>query len=106
MAVRWHLSIHPDVWIDIDKALSYYAEIDRDLVRRWRKEFNDGVKLAQHYPYIGPEGVAESRRLKLPSFPYMVYYLAETGVIEVVAVIHVKQDPARTTKMITDRSRA
>lgn len=86
-----------DAQHDFNRALAYYAaEVPHETERFIDEAFTAAGRLAQ-FPYSSPELRRDARRANLRVFPYQLWYRVhdEAEVVEIIAVLHHRQDSAR-----------
>lgn len=82
---------------DIDRAQDWYSEHAPEQVTRFLDQFAAAIDRVRSSPHAFPPLKRDARRATLRVFPYEVWYRAhdELRVIEVLALVHERQDPGR-----------
>lgn len=87
--------IRPKAIAQIDDAVDYYLAVASPIVaNRFIAELRVACDLLSRRPDIGSLQYAhlhasgKLRNWKLAHFPYQMFYLAEPGIVDVIAVIH------------------
>jgi len=88
------ISIQPDAVADIAEAASWYECQRPDLGIEFIFEIDAAVDRAAESPEIYEELDLGIRRALLRRFPYAVYFLFESGVVDVIALLHQHQSPS------------
>lgn len=85
---------HPEADLEYTAAATYYAEIDIELARRFHYEIERLISDACSNPvrYRPVEGSV--RRHFSQIFPYAVLYIDQPDRIWIVALMHLKRNPA------------
>ncbi|MER3387198.1 MAG: type II toxin-antitoxin system RelE/ParE family toxin [Microcella pacifica] len=81
---------------DRDRILAWYDAEAPDESERFIEEFYDTARRLEDFPRSSRELRGSARRANLPVFPYQLWYRVfdETQEVEVVAVLHHRQDSA------------
>lgn len=79
---------------EFDTAALWYDERQKGLGLRFTLEVDRAVALAAINPDRFPVKHAAIRCIQVRRFPYSVFYLAEDQRLVVLAVFHVRRDPA------------
>jgi toxin ParE1/3/4 len=90
------LEFHPAVQKDFNDAIAYYeAEGGVHLADRFEAEFRTVLAAIKSGPTHHPRYYvnAESRRVQLKSFPYLILYRETAGSIRVILLKHERQHP-------------
>ncbi len=100
----YRLIFHPGVEADIEEIVAFHGERDPALPSAFRarlKEQVDGVLL---FPRAGAVLFEDYRRVLLKQFPFMVVYSASDDAIYVLAIVHVRRDPANIQREVAERT--
>ncbi|GHF12556.1 type II toxin-antitoxin system RelE/ParE family toxin [Pseudolysinimonas yzui] len=91
------ISLSGNAQRDFHRAQAYYDAEAPEQTHRFIDEFFATTRLVQDYPHSAPAVRGSARRVSMRIFPYQLWYRirAEAEVIEVIAVLHHRQDPAR-----------
>jgi plasmid stabilization system protein ParE len=82
---------------DFYQAQAYYDAQAPEQTKRFIDEFFATTKRLSDFPYSAPAVRGAARRVNLRVFPYQLWYRIrdEAMAVEIVAVLHYRQDPAR-----------
>lgn len=78
---------------EADAATAFYQQKQPSLGKRFLDNLEDAVSRIAHRPYLYHPIEANIRKCKLPHFPYAVIYRVQVENIQIVAVMHVRQEP-------------
>ena len=95
--------IHPEAKEELRQARDYYRSIDPSLAKRLLNEHNVALHYIRDFPNAGSPLFGAYRHVVLPHFPYMIVYLVANSVINVLTVVHLKRNPARTKRVLERR---
>ncbi len=84
---------HPEARRELFEAVAYYDEIDLDLGNQFIQETEQTLDRIEHFPQAWASLSENTRRCRLPSFPYGVVYQVATQGILIVAVMHLQRRP-------------
>lgn len=95
--MTWSVVVREAAQTDIAAAVAWYESEAPDEVARFSREFDSTIERIAAHPLVPTPFVQEFRRMVLRAFPYQVWYAvdADREVIEVVAVVHHRQEPKR-----------
>ncbi len=79
--------------LEADFAASFYKEKQPGLETRFLDSLEDALRRIQRHPLIYRKIEGNLRKCKLPHFPYGVIYRVQSGNIEIIAVMHLRQAP-------------
>jgi plasmid stabilization system protein ParE len=83
---------HPDAVAEADAAAAFYADKQRQLGTRFVNSLNETLGRIS----INPDGYRKIEpgihKIRLKTFPYVVIYRVK-GVIEIIAVMHIRREP-------------
>ena len=88
------LIFHPGTEADIADIVGFYAQRDRALPAKFRARLSEEIDGVLLFPHAGMMLFEEYRRVQLRRFPFMVVYLVSDHTIYVLAIVHVRRDPA------------
>lgn len=74
-------------------AAKWYRERSLGAAERFLDELNRVLDRIIAAPHGWPRGFAETRKVKLPTFPFLVVYRVIEESVLVVAVVHGKREP-------------
>ena len=86
------LSIRPEAQQDIKEAISWYKGRERGLGARFKAEVRTALRRIGDNALMFPKIDDKVRRALLKSFPYSVYFVVETRVVVILAVLHQHRD--------------
>lgn len=89
MAIR----IAPSAHRDLRNASRSYEDQKRGLGGDFLDEVDLIFTRVEHTPLQFPEVEPNVRRALLRRFPFAVYFVTEAGVVEIIAVLHMRRDP-------------
>ena len=75
------------------KEVSYYEDIQKGLGTRFRKAVTRAFQRSLEFPLHGKPGVANTRRIFVEGFPFVVVFIADDTEIVVHAVAHLSRAP-------------
>lgn len=81
----------PQAVSDVEQAVNYYTEVDRELSARFLDEVDAAIERIEMFPKGSPpvDGFDELRRARMRHFPFGVFYeQTEAGDLLVVRVLH------------------
>jgi plasmid stabilization system protein ParE len=87
------VSIQPAAIADMAEAASWYESQLVDLGIEFILEIDAAIDRAAEAPEIYEELYPGVRRVLAHRFPYSVYFVFESSVVEVIAVLHQHQSP-------------
>lgn len=97
--------LNTDAQHDFYLAQDYYnAEAPHETARFVRDFFTTAKRLTA-FPYSSPELRRGARRANLRTFPYQLWYRVrdDTSIVEIIAVLHHRQDPRHLTNRLEPR---
>lgn len=95
--MTYRVRLAPNARRDRDDALAWYDAEAPDQSERFIDEFYAAARRLEDFPHSGPVVHRGVRRVTLHVFPYQLWYRVndEARVVELIAVLHHRQDPAR-----------
>ncbi len=90
--IQWSVRIHADAKEDLRKARDWYDEHEPGVSARLAHEMEATLQWLQRDPKLCPKVDA---RVHFKRFPYVLYYLLQGDIIEVIAVLHGRQDESQ-----------
>jgi toxin ParE1/3/4 len=84
---------HPEALAEADEAVAFYKEQQPDLEVRFLEALNDAISRIRRNPLIYRRIEEEVRKCRILRFPYGVIFRASNDRIEVIAVMHLRQQP-------------
>lgn len=95
-------SLSGDAQRDFYRAQAHYDAEAPEQTDRFVDEFFAASRRLQDFPYSAPVIRGTVRRVSLRVFPYQVWYRVqdEAKAIEIIAVLHYRQDPTRLDKRV------
>ncbi|WP_449401012.1 type II toxin-antitoxin system RelE/ParE family toxin [Chryseobacterium wanjuense] len=94
----YKLIIKPEAENDLDQAIEWYKEQNKNLILQLLNEIEEGFNKVQNYPEHYQKRYKEIRIIFIKKFPYGIYYTIENDKIFVHAVLHNKQNPQNVSK--------
>ncbi len=82
---------------DFYRVQAHYDAEAPEQTERFTDEFFTVARRIQEFPYSAPAVRGAARRVSLRIFPYQLWYRVrdEAQLIEIIAVLHHRQDPAQ-----------
>lgn len=92
--MTYHVRLTSNARRDRDSVLAWYDAEAPDQTERFIDEFYTLARLLAEFPHSGPVIRQGTRRVSLRIFPYQLWYRVhdDARVVEVVAVLHHRQD--------------
>ena len=87
------LEIRPQARGDIEATYAWYEQQRVGLGRDFVRAVDTSLAAVREHPEMYAHVHGETRRATVPGYPYGVFYLAERGVVVVLAVTHHKRHP-------------
>ncbi len=78
---------------EADAAAVFYQQKQPGLGQRFLDNLEDAASKIAHRPYLYRQIEANIRKCKLPHFPYGVIYRIQADTIQIIAVMHLRQNP-------------
>jgi toxin ParE1/3/4 len=86
--------LHREAEQELDAAIAYYERQRRGLGLELLAEVEHAEDLIRRFPEAWPVHVPSGhRKLPLPRFPFVVFYLEQADVIWITAIAHAKRAP-------------
>lgn len=86
--------LHREAEQELDAAIAYYEQQRRGLGLELLAEVERAEDLIRRFPDAWPvHGPSGHRKLPLPCFPFILFYLEHADVIWINAVAHAKRTP-------------
>jgi len=79
--------------IEADAAAKFYQQKQPSLGKRFLDNLEDAVSRIAHHPHVYRQIETNIRKCKLPHFPYGVIYRIQTDTIQIIAIMHLRQEP-------------
>ncbi len=98
------VSLSANAQRDFDRVQAYYDAHAPEQTERIVDEFFAAARRLREFPYSAPVVRGAARRVNLRVFPYQLWYRVrdEAKVVEIIAVLHHRQDPARLDERLDD----
>jgi plasmid stabilization system protein ParE len=87
---------------DLDEAFRWYEAQRPGLGEAFLEELEAMLALVVEQPEAWPLVAAPHRRALMTRFPYAVYYRVTSEWVQVLAVFHVRRDPRRLRRRLSD----
>lgn len=84
---------HPEALAEADGAAAFYKEQQPDLEVRFLEALNDAISRIRRNPLIYRRIEGEVRKCRILRFPYGIVYRVSNDRIEIIAVMHLRQQP-------------
>lgn len=90
-----HVRLTSNARQDRDSVLAWYDAEAPDQIERFIDEFYATARRLEDFPHAGPVVHRGTRRVNLRVFPYQLWYRVhdEAQVVEIIAILHHRQDP-------------
>lgn len=95
---------HPGVEDDLRSALDYYEAFDPALPGRFEARMDEQIERLALFPESGAILFESYRRVLLTRFPYLAVYLVRDDLIDVLALLNTRRDPALIEGTVTGRA--
>lgn len=96
MIIVWH----EEALTEADAAAKFYRQKQPGLGRRFLDNLEAAASRIAHHPYSYRQLEANIRKYKLPHFPYGVIYRIQADMIQIIAVMHLRQEPGHWKQRI------
>jgi plasmid stabilization system protein ParE len=93
--VSWPVHIHPPAASDLREARDWYEQQRPGLGAEFVRAVEDALRALERHPERHPIYYRGFRRVLTRRFPYKLFYVIETGRVEVLRVLHVRRDHRR-----------
>jgi len=90
--MRFPVKIRPEALDDLLTARDWYDARRPGFGTKLLDAFDHAVERISNTPEGYERVVGVVRRIVLPQFPYVVYFRDQTNAVEVIAVLHGRQD--------------
>jgi len=87
------LSFHPAAVEEAEAAARWYRERSPRAAARFVNELNQVFEKILDGPRRWPRGPSDTRRVKLPCFPFLVIYRESRDAIQILAIAHGRRSP-------------
>ena len=84
---------HPEALREIDHAAAYYKDKQAGLETRFLEIVEDAALRIQRNPLMYKRIEGELRKCRLPHFPYGLVFRIQAEQIEIIALMHLRQQP-------------
>lgn len=97
------LRFHPRLPVDLREAVNWYEAKSAGLANRFRAAVNRGFDEVENYPNLYPRAGDTSIRFRhVGKFPYLLLYRVNSGVPEILRLVHSASDPANWLSGLED----
>ncbi|HIZ34538.1 MAG TPA: type II toxin-antitoxin system RelE/ParE family toxin [Candidatus Ruania gallistercoris] len=95
--MSYAVRLHANAQRDFARAIAWYAAEAPTEVPRFVDDFIATARRLEVFPHLAPLVYRGARRANLTTYPYQLWYRAldQANVIEVIALLHHRQDPAQ-----------
>jgi plasmid stabilization system protein ParE len=76
-------------------AIDYYEEISPTLANRFRENVNRRLDDIGERPESFPMDISPIRFAKINRFPYLVFFVAKSDFVSVIAIVHGSSEPSK-----------
>ncbi len=91
---------HPEALREIDHVTAYYREKQAGLETRFLETVEDAVLRIQRNPLMYKRIEGELHKCRLPHFPYGLVFRIQPEHIEIIALMHLRQQPGYWKKRL------
>ncbi len=91
--MRYGISVSTAAERDLADALAWYDGIARDLGDQFDAEIRRAFTFVRENPFLYQKVLHDKRRIKLPTFPYVIIYAIKSETVVVMAVFHTSRAP-------------
>ena len=88
------IAFHADAAEEMQAAAAYYEEQQQGLGETFLNEIEEGLRRIQQFSRLWPIYEGEYRRYLLRRFPFGIIYRVDPEEILVIAVAHLRREPA------------
>lgn len=92
-----------DVEQDLILAIDWYNSQQHGLAERFLNEYDNVINKLKENPFIYQKYNHHIRKVKLKSFPYMIFYMVNSDKVIILAVFHGAKNPLNIMKNLDDR---
>jgi plasmid stabilization system protein ParE len=89
MRLRWHANARAEA----DAAVAFYNEKHPRLAQRFLDDLEVALHRIRRLPNAYHVVEGDLRKCRVPHFPYGVIYRTRAGMIEIIAVMHLRRSP-------------
>jgi plasmid stabilization system protein ParE len=101
--MNFTLLFHPEIEGDLIAINSWYEEKSAGLGDEFLQIFYSIASSIINNPNLYQKVYNKFRRLLLPKFPYVVYYLLREEQVIIIGVFHHARDPRKIKKLLENR---
>lgn len=87
------LVLHPAATEEAEAAARWYRDRSRKAAVRFVSEFNQTIEQILTAPHRWPRGPHGIRKIKLPCFPFLIFYRESDDSIQILAIAHGRRRP-------------
>ena len=100
--MTYAVRLHANAQRDFDRAVAWYAAEAPAEVPCFVDDFIATARRLEVFPHLAPLVHRGARRANLTTYPYQLWYRAldQANVIEVIALLHHRQDPAQLSERL------
>ena len=84
---------HPEAEAELTEAMDFYEEVQPSLGEEFSMEILASISGILSYPSAWPVLEGDVRRCLVHRFPYGILYCVESGLVHVLAVMHLHRRP-------------
>ena len=89
MSLRWH----GEARAEVDATAAFYKDKRPGLANHFLDSLEEALHRIQRHPQAYRKVEGEIRKCRVPHFPCGVIYRARSGVIEIIAIMHLRRAP-------------
>jgi plasmid stabilization system protein ParE len=89
------LILRPEAEADVEAAYSWYEEREPGLGAEFLRAVEASLSSIERDPELYPKQYKRARRALLRRFPYALFYVVTSDLIEVIGCIHTRRHPRR-----------
>jgi toxin ParE1/3/4 len=84
---------HEDARAEANDASHFYKDKQPGLALRFLDSLDETLHRIQRHPELCRQVEGGIRKCRVPHFPYGVIYRAQSGLIEIIAIMHLRRSP-------------
>ena len=93
--MAFRLIFNPLVPDDLAGAIAYYEQISPALANRFRENIDRRLSEIAERPQSFPMDTPPVRLARIDRFPYLVFFVAKTNFVSVLAIAHGSAEPGK-----------
>ncbi|MEX0866211.1 MAG: type II toxin-antitoxin system RelE/ParE family toxin [Pirellulales bacterium] len=92
--MKYRLKVQPEAEADMNETFAWYEKQSEGLGSEFVACVEAVFDRIRHYPYLHAVTYKNVRQTLVRRFPYVVCYVVEEEIVDVIAVFHGHRDPA------------